>query len=406
MSFWQQLGRAGRGTSDALSIFVAQNSSLDQYIMHHPDYLLEEDVEDAVLDLENNRVYMQHILAAAEEMPLTASDTTYFDDRLSEVVQMYLNQGELTGDLKAQVRYAGRGRPQDRVYGTSGDEFEVRIRDRDGSVTTIDHIDKNRAYRDFHPGAIYLHKGQQHEIAAFNETKHQPEIILEPTSVDYYTQTNRQVEIRDTHEERSTFPDSFRLVWGRGTVNEYYTSYLEHQIFGEGVSGPYPTGLDQPIELNTKLVWIEIPDEFGEATREQYPMAYDEEAEGEAQDPFLGGVHAGEHALIHMAPTELMIDSRDLGGLSIDRHPETGTPTLFIYDSAEGGLGSSRAIYERIVPLVRRTRDLIEACSCGVRGCHGCVMDYMCGNDNHPMHTEAAADLLNELLRELEIADR
>lgn len=400
MSFWQQLGRAGRGTSDALSVLVAQNSSLDQYIMRHPEYLLEDDVEDAVLDLENNRVYMQHILAAAEELPLMASDTAYFDERLPKVVQMYRNQGELTGDLKAQVQYAGRGRPQDRIniYGTSGDEFEVRIRDRDGSVTTIDRIDKNRAYRDFHPGAVYLHKGQQHEIAEFNESKHQPEIILEPTSVDYYTQTNREIEIRDINEELATDLDLFRLVWGRGTVNEYYTSYLEHQTFGDGVSGPFPTGLDHPVELTTKLVWIEIPDEFSEAARDQYPMVYGDEEDDEAQDPFLGGVHAAEHALIHMAPTELMIDPRDLGGLSVSRHPETGTATLFIYDSAEGGLGFSRAIYEKIESLSDRTRDLIDDCTCGIRGCPGCVMDYMCGSDNHPMHTDAAVDLIDEIL--------
>ncbi len=402
MSFWQQLGRAGRETADALGVLVAQNSSLDQYIMRHPEYLLEDDIEDAVLDLENNRVYMQHILAAAEELPLTASDTAYFDDRLPKVVQMYRNQGELTGDLQTQVQYAGRGRPQDRIniYGTSGEEFEVRLRDQDGSVRTIDRIDKNRAYRDFHPGAVYLHKGQQHEVAEFNEAKHQPEIILEPTRVDYYTQTNREIEIRAIEKELAMTLDSFRVVWGRGTVNEYYPSYLEHQTFGEGASGPFPTGLDDPVELSTKLVWIEIPDTFSDTIRDRYPLVSEDENEDAAQDPFLGGVHAAEHALIHMAPTELMIDPRDLGGLSVSRHPETGTPTLFIYDSAEGGLGFSRAIYESIETLSHRTRELIEDCSCGIRGCPGCVMDYMCGDDNHPMHTDAAIDLLEELTRE------
>lgn len=402
MSFWQQLGRSGRGTADALSVLVAQNSSLDQYVMENPDYLLEDDIEEAVLDLDNNRVYMQHVLAAAEELPLTASDTAYFDDRLPKVVQMYQNQGELTGDLRSQVQFSGRGRPQDRIsiYGTTGDEFEVRIRDRDGTVRTIDQIDKNRAYRDFHPGAIYLHKGQQHEIAEFNEDKHQPEIVLEPTSVDYYTQADRHVEISEPTEELSRDLGSFRLCWGRGTVNEYYTSYQEHATYGDEVHGPFSTGLDQPVDLDTKLVWLEMSDELCESIREEYPRRPDEESE--AQDPFLGGVHAAEHALINMAPTELMIDARDLGGLSIERHPETGAPSLFIYDSAEGGLGFSRAIYETIEPLCRRTRDLVDSCSCGTRGCPGCVMDHMCGNDNWPMHTGGAVTILDELLNELE----
>lgn len=39
-SFWQQLGRSGRGLSDALGVFVAHYSSIDQYILDHPEYLL------------------------------------------------------------------------------------------------------------------------------------------------------------------------------------------------------------------------------------------------------------------------------------------------------------------------------------------------------------------------------
>lgn len=402
MSFWQQLGRSGRGASDAVSVLVAQNSSLDQYIMQDPDYLLEDDVEDAVLDIGNNRVYMQHILAAADELPLTASDTEYFDDRLPKVVQMYVNQGKLRGELRSQVQFAGQRRPQERIgiYGTTGEEFEVRIHEEDRSMRTIDRIDRNRAYRDYHPGAIYLHKGQQHEIASFDEDRHQPEIVLEPTSVDYYTQADRQVEISDITAEESKEFGEFRLCWGNGTVNEYYPSYQEHTIYGDESHGPFSTGLNEPVDLTTKLVWVEISDGFGESIRERYPRQPDEESR--AQDPFLGGVHAAEHALINMAPTELMIDPKDLGGVSIDRHSETGLATLFIYDSAEGGLGFSRAIYETVESLCRRTSELVASCSCGLRGCPGCVMDHMCGDDNWPMHTEAAVDLLDAVVDELE----
>jgi len=68
-SFWQRIGRSGRGTRDALSVFVPSHSTLDQYILRHPEYVLEEDHESAVVDLDNNPVYLQQLNCAAQELP-------------------------------------------------------------------------------------------------------------------------------------------------------------------------------------------------------------------------------------------------------------------------------------------------------------------------------------------------
>jgi len=68
-SFWQRIGRSGRGTRDALSVFVPSHSTLDQYILQHPEYVLEEDHESAVVDLDNNPVYLQQLNCAAQELP-------------------------------------------------------------------------------------------------------------------------------------------------------------------------------------------------------------------------------------------------------------------------------------------------------------------------------------------------
>ena len=44
-STWQQAGRAGRGRRQALSILVAYNDPIDQYLMHHPEYFFGRPVE-------------------------------------------------------------------------------------------------------------------------------------------------------------------------------------------------------------------------------------------------------------------------------------------------------------------------------------------------------------------------
>ncbi len=77
-SAWQQAGRAGRRNLPSLAVLIAQNDPIDQYLVRHPEYLIEGSPEHAVVDPENQYVLANHMLAAAFELPLDEPDAERF----------------------------------------------------------------------------------------------------------------------------------------------------------------------------------------------------------------------------------------------------------------------------------------------------------------------------------------
>ena len=52
-SLWQQVGRAGRSSRDALAVLVARDDPLDSYLVHHPAAVFGRPIETTELDPAN-----------------------------------------------------------------------------------------------------------------------------------------------------------------------------------------------------------------------------------------------------------------------------------------------------------------------------------------------------------------
>ena len=70
------------------------------------------------------------------------------------------------------------------------------------------------------------------------------------------------------------------------------------------------------------------------------------ERAGIAPGRLLGTVHAAEHGLIGMLPLFTICDRWDVGGVSMAQHPQTGEPTIFVYDGYAGGAGIAELAFE------------------------------------------------------------
>jgi DEAD/DEAH box helicase domain-containing protein len=110
----------------------------------------------------------------------------------------------------------------------------------------------------------------------------------------------------------------------------------------------------------------------------------------------LGALHALEHAQIAVLPLIAMCDRWDIGGLSTNAHPQTGGPTIFIYDGHPGGVGLTKRGFDQFERLSADARALIGECPCR-SGCPSCVQSPKCGNLNEPLSKEGAAELLRRM---------
>src|SRR4029077_8051488 len=116
--------------------------------------------------------------------------------------------------------------------------------------------------------------------------------------------------------------------------------------------------LDLPeTTFETQALWYELDDTF----LHEFPT-----------DQLLGALHAAEHSQIAVLPLLAMCDRWDIGGLSTNLHPQTGMPTIFIYDRHPRGIGIARRGYEQFEMLVADAHRLVGECPCE-SGCPSCV---------------------------------
>ncbi len=371
---WGRAGRRGRG----LAVYIAGEDALDQFFCRHPDEFLQRPVEAAILDPDSPEIYAEHLLCAAHEAPLTEADGAILGEQWREYADELAGAGYLRERATGYVPARADDYPAARVAlrSASADAF-VLIDASSGEV--LGSVEAARAYATVHEGAVYLHLGRSHRVLELDLRSRRA--LLEPFDGDYFTQAKREsmTYIERLHDQCTVHGVtlSFGAVVYSETVLGYQRKGLQdHQVIDF-------QALDLPtVEFATRALWYQLDDLIA---AQPFPPEH-----------LLGALHALEHGQIAVLPLIAMCDRWDIGGLSTNAHPQTGGPTIFIYDGHPGGVGITRRGYDQFERLVADARRLIGECPCQ-SGCPSCVQSPKCGNLNEPLSKRGALELLGRM---------
>ncbi len=375
MATWQRAGRVGRKGRESSVILIGHEDALDQYVMNNPDEFFNMEPETAVINPFNPVIMKRHLECAAADLPISHDEDFIKNKHVEKSVFELENSGKILRSEDGELLFSSMKYPQRKIAlrGT-GKSMEI-VNNNSGEI--IGSVDRQRAFHEAYPGAVYIHRGVHYLIDALDLEKNTA--YAKESRVHYFTRarSNKTTEILEIFEQKIAW--SVRVCFGRLKVTENVTGYEKKLIKGQRLLGVIPLDLP-PLVFETEGIWIEIPASIQKKCEDN-------------QLHFMGGIHAIEHAAIGILPLMVMTDRNDLGGISIPFHPQVGSGAVFVYDGFPGGVGLSKRAFELSDKLPFKTLAVIKNCKCD-HGCPACVHSPKCGSGNRPIDKHAARAIL------------
>ena len=375
-STWQQLGRAGRRDEPAVGVLVCSSSPIDQFLARHPEYFLQSSPEHGLVDPDNLLVLLGHLQASLYEVPFEQGEP-FGTSKVEEMLALLRDEGQ-AHHSGGRWFWSSEAFPASEVSLRSILADNVVIIDTGGGLAphhppataaaradatgglrgagppqVIGEMDQFAAQTLLHDQAIYLHEGQQYHVDHLDWAE--KKAYVRPVNVDYYTDADRSARVQ-VLESFDTVEGALFKAHGEVQVTSLATIFKKIRFHTHEAIGAGPIDLPQ-VDLHTTSYWLRVPAELA-AT---YPRL-----------KLQAGLQGLANVVRHTASVFLMCDPRDLGVAVQVRSPQTGGPTVFVYDIFPGGVGLSPRLFDLHDRLLTAAADLISGCDC-VSGCPSCV---------------------------------
>ena len=350
---WQQFGRAGRRAGTSVAVLIASSAPVDQYVVHHPEFLLEGTPEEARADPDNLHVLLAHLRAAVFELPFEPGEV--FGPAPADDLLAFLSE-------ERHVRQAGDGRwywssenfPASEIsLRTAAPENVVIIDTTPDRPRVLGEVDLFSAQVLVHEHAIYIHESIQYHVDRLEWLERKA--YVHRIDADHYTYANRAVTLKPLEVFAEAPASGGSRVHGEVMVASLVTLYKKLKFLTDENVGWGPVDLPE-LELQTTAYWLTAEDAAKRWRRDELDVA----------------LPAAGRAIQTVASVLLMVDPRDLGLVSQIRSPHHEAPTIYLYEAVPGGIGLSERLWQRHAEVLAGAADLIAACPCDA-GCPACT---------------------------------
>lgn len=437
-STWQQAGRAGRRERPGLAVLIAGGSPLEQYLMRHPDYFFGQSPEHSLINPVHNRILKNHLRCSAFELPFEVAETTGEETAgpVSKALQELVDAGELYADSRNRLLLKGDDYPSAGVSLRSADPDQVvlLLNDPEGVRRTLGKVDTASARWMVHPGAIYLHMGQMHQVDSLD--LQEGNAVLHPCEVDFYTDPLRQTELSRNDISQQEQDGEVTRFAGSLHVHTQVVGYRKIRLLTQEILGYHE--IEVPgLSYDTEGFWFVPSEKLIDRIREQglwrndpadYGPVWPDIRERIRQRDSFRCVHCGRaeeeksHDVHHLTPLRMchslefanradnlvtlcpschrlaesrvrvrsglagirwvmgylapllvMCDHGDLEVVAEASSPVAdGEPAVILYDAIPGGMGLSHHLYHRFGDLISAAVERVSDCQCR-DGCPACV---------------------------------
>jgi len=413
-STWQQLGRAGRRDTTSLGVLIATDSPLDQFLVRHPEHLLERPPEYGLVDPDNLLVLGGHLQAAAFELAFESGER-FGTAEVTDLLDCLAGDGLL---YRSGTRYlwSADAFPAEAISLRSACATNVVIVDTSTVPSgpgqgpqgawaasggghpgshgrVIGEVDQFSAPVMVHDDAIYLHEGAQHHVERLDWEEKRA--YVHPVSVDYYTVAETHLSVNVLERHAGPIGSSCRRCWGEVRISRLAAIYKKIRFLTHETIGAGPIALPEQ-DLHTTAAW----------------WSWDPAALTTVDRALVETGLVGLSVALHQAACLLcMCDPRDLGrhaqlrgapapageraappqtSLAPPQEPleatpgwrpvaavepraeSAGWPTVYLYDGVPGGVGFASRCWERHRDLLGAAAGIVEDCDCSL-GCPSCV---------------------------------
>ncbi len=373
-SYIQRAGRAGRRDKPGLVVTLLGDDPIEAYFLQRPQELFKMPPDPGYIEPGNKEVARVHLAALLVQKGMVS------------VQELPGELAMVAGDLEVMglaVRVDGRIVPRWRrtrdfleAHGSlrsSGPQVKIVEGDK-----IIGEREMPMALYDLYPGAVYYHGGRTYVSLKLDLEAMRAEVRRVGASLNFYTKPMYSIDVTTINplEERTLGP--LRLVYAdvkiMVTVEGYY---VKDEYSGATLS---EVAYKEPLKWE---YWTK-----GMATRYPNPGITDDVA-------LISGYHALEHTIIAAARPVVGASDTDLGGVS---YP---SGHIVIYDSAPGGHGASKLVFERLDRIHDIAENILASCTCE-DGCPKCVFSPYCGVNNRFLSRKTALRILDYTLNSRE----